>query len=455
MKSMIVRGVLAVGAVALIAAGLQAKPYAQLSSTETQAAGVTPKMVTLNATDAAKEIKNEKGIVTFPAEGAYFVIAAGQVGSTTGGKGSVKLWMKLDGKDVDNSNTEQTIDGNFTAVLVCQGVVEAKAGAKLELAFSATKDDQGLGLIFKKPEGEPAIPSMIFTAFQVDGAAYAQLSSVETQPATATPKMISMPNTDGAKGITNTKGTVAFTEAGTYFVIAAAQVGATAQGGKGSVRLWCAVGGKDVDNSNTEQSIENGSTAVLVCQGIVEAKAGDKLELMQACTGTNVGMVASTPKGEPAIPSMIFTAFRVDPANFAQLSSSESQPAAAAKAVAMPATDAAKGITNDKGAVSFPTAGAYFVIGAGQVGATAEAGKGSVKLWTRVDGKDVDNSNAEASVPPGFTGVLVTQGVFEAKAGAKLELFQSGIGTGIGMLATKPKGEPTVPSMIFTAFRVD
>ena len=32
---------------------------------------------------------------------------------------------------------------------------------------------------------------------------------------------------------------------------------------------------------------------------------------------------------------------------------------------------------------------------------------------------------------------------------------QSATGSGVGMVATKPRGEPAVPSMIFTAFKVD
>ena len=166
MKSMTTRALLSVVAAALFAAAASAKPYAQLSSTENQAAAGTPKAVTLNSTDAAKGITNANGVVTLPEAGTYFVIAAGQVGSTTGGKGTVRLWMRQNGKDVDNSNTAQAVEGGFTAVLVCQGVVEAKAGDKLELAFSATPADQGLGLIVKKPAGEPAIPSMIVIGLQ-------------------------------------------------------------------------------------------------------------------------------------------------------------------------------------------------------------------------------------------------------------------------------------------------
>ena len=81
---------------------------------------------------------------------------------------------------------------------------------------------------------------------------------------------------------------------------------------KGSARLWLRQQGKDVDNSNTEQTIAGKYTTVLVCQGVGEIKAGDKLQLFQSGTGSGVGLIASKPKGEPVVPSMIFSLLKVD-----------------------------------------------------------------------------------------------------------------------------------------------
>src|SRR4029077_13531012 len=167
-------------------------------------------------------------------------------------------------------NTEQTITGGFTAVLVCQGVAEIKAGDKLELAFSVSKSGEGLGLIASKPKGEPGVPSMIFSAFKVGGESYAQQSSSDTQAAEKAGHVITLNQTDSAKDIENQNGVVSIKKAGTYFVVAAGQVGGTDPNGKGSVRLWIRQNGKDVDNSNTEQAINGGFTAVLVSQGIME-----------------------------------------------------------------------------------------------------------------------------------------------------------------------------------------
>ena len=186
MKKILFPAISGLLALLVTAATVQAGPYAQLSSGETQLGTPAPKVVALDQEDALKGITNAKGVVTFKEAGTYFVMAAAQVGSTfPKGTGTVRLWMCQNGKDVDNSNTEQSITPGFTAVLVCQGVAEIKAGDKLELAFSVSKAGEGLGLLATKPKNEAAVPSMIFSAFKVDDSTYAQLSSGATQIAQA------------------------------------------------------------------------------------------------------------------------------------------------------------------------------------------------------------------------------------------------------------------------------
>jgi len=146
--------------------GASATSYLQASSTEEQLATDTkPKVVTMNSTDASKNIKQEKGLVKVNESGAFFFVAAAQVGGKT--KGLVRMWMRINGKDVDNSNTEQLIaDPSFTAVLVSQGVAELKRGDRVEVVFSGS--EPGLGLVIKKPAGEPVVPSIIFSGWRID-----------------------------------------------------------------------------------------------------------------------------------------------------------------------------------------------------------------------------------------------------------------------------------------------
>jgi hypothetical protein len=148
------------------AVGASAASYLQASSTDEQlAADPKPKVVTMNSTDASKNIKQDKGVVTVNETGAFFLIAAAQVGGKT--KGLVRLWMRVNGKDVDNSNTEQIIlDPSFTSVLVSQGVAELKRGDKVTVVFSGS--EPGVGLVVKKPAGEPVVPSLIFSGWRID-----------------------------------------------------------------------------------------------------------------------------------------------------------------------------------------------------------------------------------------------------------------------------------------------
>jgi hypothetical protein len=154
-------------AVLLASAGVaSAASYLQASSTDEQlATDPKPKVVMMNSTDASKNIKMDKGVVTVNESGAFFFIAAAQVGGKA--KGLVRLWMRVNGKDVDNSNTEQIItDPSFTAVLVSQGVAELKRGDKVTIVFSGS--EPGVGLVIKKPAGEPVVPSLILSGWRID-----------------------------------------------------------------------------------------------------------------------------------------------------------------------------------------------------------------------------------------------------------------------------------------------
>jgi len=142
--------------------------YLQASSEEDQIAKEPnkPQLVTMPSTDAAKGIKNNKGVVILDQTGTYFTIVGVQVGSR-GGTGLVRIWFQTNGKDVDNSNCEQSIPSpDFTVVMVCQGVGEFKKGDKVNMMYSASAP--GLGFVYKKPAGEPAVPSVIFSGWKVD-----------------------------------------------------------------------------------------------------------------------------------------------------------------------------------------------------------------------------------------------------------------------------------------------
>lgn len=152
---------------ASVGAASAAGGYIQASSEQDQIAPDTkPHLVTMNSTDAAKGLKNANGVVTLDQTGTYFTIVGVQVGSR-GGTGLVRLWFQTNGKDADNSNCEQMVPTpDFTTVMISQGVGEYKKGDKINAMYSGSAP--GIGLVYKKPAGEPAVPSVIFSAWKID-----------------------------------------------------------------------------------------------------------------------------------------------------------------------------------------------------------------------------------------------------------------------------------------------
>ena len=442
-RRFVVLAVLCYGSSAVSAAA----PYAQLSSTETQMGG-TAKVVTFNACDGASRLSSFGGAVGFPDGGNYFITAAGQIGGA--GTGRVRLWLRLNGKDVENSSAEQSVIDGSTSVLISQSVISVKAGDKLTLVFSSTSPE--IGLIATQEGAEPAIPSMIFSAFLVSQGEYAQLSSLKTQPCAPQAKGVILDQIDLASGIANRDGAITFERAGAYFVIAAGQVGG---GGEGKAQLWLRKNGGDMDNTNAEQSLTPRATAVLGSQRVARMNAGDQLTLMHVGKGEGVALEASRPRREPAIPSLIFSAFRTGE-SFAQVSSLRTQPAEAkGRPIVLEQNDALSDVVNDHGLLTIKKSGVYFLLAAGQVGGDgAGGGEGSVRLWMRRNGEDVENSNTEQSVFGGSTSVLVCQGVMELEAGDTIQLMQSARGDGIGMVATPRGATPAVPSLILSLFSI-
>lgn len=105
-------------------------------------------------------LTNQNGVVTAQEDGTYFVVAAGQNDGKPGVTRTVRLWLGVNGKDIDNSNCEQSIlDPALTTVLVSQGLAELKKGDKVEVVSSGTVP--GVGLIVRKPTGEPVVPRTI------------------------------------------------------------------------------------------------------------------------------------------------------------------------------------------------------------------------------------------------------------------------------------------------------
>jgi hypothetical protein len=102
-------------------------------------------------------------------DGTYLIVAAGQVGKTSGSTTcNVDLWLSQNGEYVVNSNTRASINtANDTIVLVSQAIMPLKANDTLNTVMSVSATGQGCGLINIAPPSAPNIPAIIFSIVRI------------------------------------------------------------------------------------------------------------------------------------------------------------------------------------------------------------------------------------------------------------------------------------------------
>ena len=294
-------------------------PYTQLTSSVTQLGDMTSKAVIFNGKSAENRIDTttigKDGTIKYTKAGIYFIITNAEAGSAinTDAFGQVYLGIHLNEKDVPNTNRAQTVRNGSITVMTTQAIVNIEAGDKVKLMFSTT--NKNLGLIFLSPENEPTILSVILSTFWLgsdeNSVAYAQLSSSETQWGGVSPTIVELGSNDGSRHIKNHNGIIKFSEPGTYYLMATAQVGSYGDQGVGDVHLWLRLNKKDIENSNTIQTV-NKDTSILVTQTVVVIREGDQVQVVFSTRVSKgkLGLVASQPENGPAVPSIIVSAFK-------------------------------------------------------------------------------------------------------------------------------------------------
>jgi hypothetical protein len=105
--------------------------------------------------------------------------------------------------------------------------------------------------------------------------------------------------------------------------------------------------------------------------------------------------------------------------------------------------------------------GAYFIMAAPQVGRLhADSTKPAcVNFFISINDKPLENSNVTLCLPnedATTKDVIVTQGIIPLKKGDTISLMMStkDLEEGMGAEALRPEDEPTVPSIIFSMFRL-
>jgi hypothetical protein len=150
-------------------------PAAQLSHTENIQPNVTePVYVIMNSNDyinggiTHSNSRNSADVIVNEA-GSYLIVAAGQVGKTSGNSTcNVDLWLRQNGEDVANSNTRASVPtANDTIVLVSQAIMPLKPDDTINTMMSISATDQGCGLINTALPSEPTIPAIIFSIIRI------------------------------------------------------------------------------------------------------------------------------------------------------------------------------------------------------------------------------------------------------------------------------------------------
>ena len=112
----------------------------------------------------------ENGDIIIKKSGVYLVIAAPQIGKTSGNRNRwIDFWLRLNQKDVPNSTVRRVLtDQGEKDVIPLNSVIELNKDDVLNIMMAAETTEEGMGIEAIEPNGEPVIPSIIVTLIQLD-----------------------------------------------------------------------------------------------------------------------------------------------------------------------------------------------------------------------------------------------------------------------------------------------
>ena len=138
---------------------------------------------------------------------------------------------------------------------------------------------------------------------------------------------------------------------------------------------------------------------------------------------------------------------------FLQASGSTTQPISGIAQAIIDQNDGSNGIELSGNAATVKKAGNYFIVAAPQ--ALLGSRNATLTCWLQVNGTDVPNSNVllQTTVDIPFRDVIVSQGVIWLEKDDVVTVMVSGTGS-VALEAISPAGQPLVPSIIFTIFKM-
>ena len=147
--------------------------FAQIISTQDQRPDTTdPVPVLMDQNDAISGIEHSSdnpGDIRIIESGTYVVIAAPQVGRTSGDeRRNVDFWFRKNGNDIPDSNVRIVIGTSGDKdVIVNQTMMPFQAGDVLNVMMAVEKTGEGLGIEAIRTPDRPLIPSIIFSMHKI------------------------------------------------------------------------------------------------------------------------------------------------------------------------------------------------------------------------------------------------------------------------------------------------
>ena len=144
----------------------QPNPYGSFSSLANQpsaGANVTTAL-TYSVTEAASQTYYSGSKIYVQATGVYRVLYTVEFDTSSGGQQSVKVWMRKNGVNIDNTGSTFSIQNNGENVAACENIFSLLAGDYIEIVFQSS--DAGVTASYTAaggvaPNNYPAIPSII------------------------------------------------------------------------------------------------------------------------------------------------------------------------------------------------------------------------------------------------------------------------------------------------------
>lgn len=137
---------------------------------QTNAGATSVNLMKFRTTDISRDISIASDTqITMAKAGVYNTQFSAQIYKSGGGTSLIDIWLRKNGTNVANTNTEVQVIGNTGRTLAAWNfVVQASAGDYFELAWSSADTGVYLDAVgTQSSPTRPAIPSVILTVTQV------------------------------------------------------------------------------------------------------------------------------------------------------------------------------------------------------------------------------------------------------------------------------------------------